>query len=169
MMKKMILFAFMTLMSLGTFAQTVKQVLNKTANIIGNIGGASANFSLSSTKYGSTSGTIAIKGNKFNAHTPQATVWYNGKTQWTYMKNTNEVNVSNPTQAQQMSMNPYTFINIYKTGYNSSLNNAGSNYEQEADGTGIDYHHQQENLRSFCHQDETGQFLEHNQGEQFQS
>ena len=129
MMKKMILFAFMTLMSLGTFAQTAQQVLNKTAKIIGNKGGASANFSLSSTKYGSTSGTIAIKGNKFNAHTPQATVWYNGKTQWTYMKNTNEVNVSNPTQAQQMSMNPYTFINIYKTGYNSSLKNAGSNYE----------------------------------------
>lgn len=129
MMKKMILFAFMTLMSLGTFAQTAQQVLNKTAKIIGNKGGASANFSLSSTKYGSTSGTIAIKGNKFNAHTPQATVWYNGKTQWTYMKNTNEVNVSNPTQAQQMSMNPYTFTNIYKTGYNSSLKNAGSNYE----------------------------------------
>ena len=129
MMKKMILFAFMTLMSLGTFAQTAQQVLNKTAKIIGNKGGASANFSLSSTKYGSTSGTIAIKGNKFNAHTPQATVWYNGKTQWTYMKNTNEVNVSNPTQAQQMSMNPYTFINIYKTGYNSGLKNAGSNYE----------------------------------------
>ena len=129
MMKKMILFAFMTLMSLGTFAQTAQQVLNKTAKIIGNKGGASANFSLSSTKYGSTSGTIAIKGNKFNAHTPQATVWYNGKTQWTYMKNTNEVNVSNPTQAQQMSMNPYTFINIYKAGYNSSLKNAGSNYE----------------------------------------
>lgn len=129
MMKKMILFAFMTLMSLGTFAQTAQQVLNKTAKIIGYKGGASANFSLSSTKYGSTSGTIAIKGNKFNAHTPQATVWYNGKTQWTYMKNTNEVNVSNPTQAQQMSMNPYTFINIYKTGYNSNLKNAGSNYE----------------------------------------
>ena len=44
MMKKMILFAFMTLMSLGTFAQTAQQVLNKTAKIIGNKGGASANF-----------------------------------------------------------------------------------------------------------------------------
>ena len=27
-----------------------------------------------------------------------------------------------------MSMNPYTFINIYKTGYKSTLNTAGSNY-----------------------------------------
>ena len=45
------------------------------------------------------------------------------------MKKTNEVNVSNPTQAQQMSMNPYTFIHIYKTGYKSALKTVGSNYQ----------------------------------------
>lgn len=128
-MKRMILAAFMALASLGTFAQTAQQVLDKTASIIGNKSGASANFQMSSPKYGSASGSLAIKGNKFNARTGQATVWYNGKTQWTYMKKTNEVNVSNPTQAQQMSMNPYTFINIYKTGYNSSLKTVGGNYE----------------------------------------
>lgn len=128
-MKKIISMAFMALMSLTTFAQTAQQVLDKTASIIGNKGGASANFQMSSPKYGSASGSIAIKGNKFHARTAQATVWYNGKTQWTYMKKTNEVNISNPTQAQQMSMNPYTFINIYKTGYTSSLKTVGSNYE----------------------------------------
>lgn len=128
-MKKIILLTFMALTSLVTFAQTAQQVLDKTAKIIGNKSGASANFQMSSPKYGSATGTIAIKGNKFHARTGQATVWYNGKTQWTYMKSTNEVNVSNPTQAQQMSMNPYTFINIYKTGYTSSLKSSGSNYE----------------------------------------
>ena len=128
-MKKILAIAFAAMMSLGTMAQTAQQVLDKTAAVIGNKKGATANFKMSSPKFGSASGSITIKGNKFNARTPQAIVWYNGKTQWTYMKNTNEVNVSNPTQAQQMSMNPYTFINIYKTGYNSSLKNAGSNYE----------------------------------------
>ena len=125
----MILLAFMAVLSLGAFAQTAQQVLDKTAKVIGNKSGASANFSMSSPKYGSASGTIAIKGNKFNARTAQATVWYDGKTQWTYMKKTNEVNVSNPTQAQQMSMNPYTFIHIYKTGYKSTLKTVGSNYQ----------------------------------------
>ena len=128
-MKKMIILAFMAIMSLGTFAQTAQQVLDKTAKVIGNKSGASANFQMSSPKYGSASGSLAIKGIKFNARTGQATVWYDGKTQWTYMKKTNEVNISSPTQAQQMSMNPYTFINIYKTGYNSSLKNVGGNYE----------------------------------------
>ena len=125
----MILLAFMAVLSLGAFAQTAQQVLDKTAKVIGNKSGASANFSMSSPKYGSASGTIAIKGNKFNARTAQAMVWYDGKTQWTYMKKTNEVNVSNPTQAQQMSMNPYTFINIYKTGYTSTMKPIGSNYK----------------------------------------
>lgn len=105
-MKKILAIAFAAMMSLGTMAQTAQQVLDKTAAVIGNKKGATANFKLSSPKYGSASGTITIKGNKFNARTPEAIVWYNGKTQWTYMKKTNEVNVSNPTQAKQMSMNP---------------------------------------------------------------
>ena len=128
-MKKFLAIAFAAMMSLGTMAQTAQQVLDKTAAIVGNKKGASASFKLSSPKYGSTSGSIAIKGNKFNARTPQAIVWYNGKTQWSYMKKTNEVNVTNPTQAQQMSMNPYTFINIYKTGYKSTLKTVGGNYQ----------------------------------------
>ena len=111
-MKKILALALVAMMSIGAMAQTAKQVLDKTAAVIGNKSGASANFKMSSSKYGSASGSIAIKGNKFNARTPQAIVWFNGKTQWTYLKKTNEVNVSNPTQAQQMSMNPYTFINI---------------------------------------------------------
>ena len=128
-MKKFLAIAFAAMMSLGTMAQTAQQVLDNTAAIVGNKKGASASFKLSSPKYGSTSGSIAIKGNKFNARTPQAIVWYNGKTQWSYMKKTNEVNVTNPTQAQQMSMNPYTFINIYKTGYKSTLKTVGGNYQ----------------------------------------
>lgn len=121
--------AMMSMMSLTALSQTAQQVLDKTAAVIGSKGGATANFKMSSPKYGSAGGSITIKGNKFNARTPQAIVWYNGKTQWTYLKKTNEVNVSNPTQAQQMSMNPYTFINIYKTGYKSTVKTVGSKYQ----------------------------------------
>ena len=45
------------------------------------------------------------------------------------MKKNDEVNVSNPTQAQQQLMNPYTFINIYKSGYNLSMKAKGNNQE----------------------------------------
>ena len=119
-------------LAMCAYSQTSKQamaVLDKTASVIGHKGGASANFTFSNSKIGTTSGSIAIKGNKFNAHTPMATVWFNGKTQWTYMKKTQEVNITNPSQAQQMTMNPYTFINLYKTGYNMTLTQNGQNYE----------------------------------------
>lgn len=128
-MRKILLSLVMAIFAIVSYGQTAQQVLDKTAKVIGNKGGAKANFTFSNAKVGSVSGTIAIKGNKFNARTSEATVWYDGKTQWTYMKKTNEVNVSNPTQAQQMSMNPYTFIHIYKTGYNMTLKTVGSNYQ----------------------------------------
>lgn len=105
-----------------------RKILDKTASIIGRKGGAVANFSISG-KYGNSSGTIAIKRNKFNAKTPQAIVWYDGKTQWTYMKKNQEVNVSTPTEAQQQSMNPYKFISIYKNGFKLGMKNVSEGWQ----------------------------------------
>ena len=127
-----VLFLFTCFFTTFSFAQTgnqAKQILDKTASVLSRKGGASASFQLSNAKMGKVSGTIAIKGNKFHAATPQAIVWFNGKTQWTYLKKTEEVNVTTPTQAQQMIMNPYTFINIYKTGYVMTASTASNSYE----------------------------------------
>ena len=123
--------ATMVLMSLVANAQNAaeaRKILDKTASVVGRKGGASANFTVSSSKVGTVSGSIAIKGNMFHARTPQAIVWYNGKTQWSYMKSTNEVNISTPTEAQKMKMNPYTFLTMYKSGYNLSMTRKGKNY-----------------------------------------
>ena len=106
-----------------------RAILDKTSKVIGHKSGVSASFTLNNPTTGNVSGTIAVKGSKFNARTPQAIVWFNGKTQWTYMKKNNEVNISTPTQAQQQMMNPYTFINVYKTGYKMSSTKAGGSYE----------------------------------------
>lgn len=106
-----------------------RAILDKTSKVIGHKSGVSASFTLKNPTTGNVSGTIAVKGGKFNARTPQAIVWFNGKAQWTYMKKNNEVNISTPTQAQQQMMNPYTFINVYKTGYKMSSAKAGASYE----------------------------------------
>ena len=122
----------MMLLTLCVSAQGAAQaarILDKTAGVIGRKGGASANFSVSGKSLGATSGTIAIKGNKFYANTPKTTVWFNGKTQWTYINTTNEVNVTNPNEAKQAQMNPYKFITIYKTGYNLSMKSVGNSYQ----------------------------------------
>jgi len=105
-----------------------RKLLDKTAAVIGSKGGASASFTMNG-KYGNTKGTIAIKGNKFCARTPLATTWFDGKTQWTYIKTTEEVNISTPTEAQQQAMNPYKFINIYKNGFNLSCKSVAGGYQ----------------------------------------
>ena len=108
-------------------AQSAKSVLDKAAASVTVASGVKANFRMTTTT-GNTSGTIAIKGKKFYATTPQAKIWFDGKTQWTYLKNNDEVNVSNPTEAQLQAITPYNFINLYKNGYTYTMNTAGTNY-----------------------------------------
>ncbi|MBR1409954.1 MAG: cell envelope biogenesis protein LolA [Prevotella sp.] len=110
-----------------SFAQSAKTVLDKAAATITAQTGVKANFKMTAVS-GTTSGTIAIKGKKFYATTPQAKVWFDGKTQWTYIKDNDEVNVSTPTEAQLQAINPYNFINLYKRGYAYTMNTAGSEY-----------------------------------------
>jgi hypothetical protein len=103
--------ATMVLMSLVANAQNAaeaRKILDKTASVVGRKGGASANFTVSSSKVGTVSGSIAIKGNMFHARTPQAIVctWQH---KWSYMKSTNEVNISTPTEAQNED-EPLTFL-----------------------------------------------------------
>lgn len=131
-MKKVnIIIILLIIFVVGSYAQNATQartVLNKTASILNRKGGLSFNFSMTGSKTGSVSGTIAIKGKKYNVRTSQATVWFNGKTQWTYMKKTNEVNITTPTLAQQQMMNPYAFINMYRSVYSLSMKTQGKNY-----------------------------------------
>ena len=121
----------MLVIALSAQAQTAtqaRQILDKTAAVVGNKSGAQAKFTMSG-KYGNASGTIFVKGNKFCAKTEKATVWYDGKTQWTLNKQAEEVSVSTPSEAQQQSMNPYTFINIYKNGFTMSSKTVSGKYQ----------------------------------------
>lgn len=123
---KMIL--LMLLFAVVSYGQTAKQVLDKTAATVSNKAGASAYFTIKGNNM-NVSGTIAIKGKKFHASTPQATIWFDGKTQWTYMKDNDEVNVSNPTEAELAAINPYNFIYMYKKGYTYTMTKKGANFE----------------------------------------
>ena len=110
-------------------AATAKATLDKASAKIGLSKGVSASFTISGGSFGTQSGTIAIKGNKFNARTNSAIIWFDGKTQWLYNKKNEEVNISTPTTAQQQSMNPYKFLTLYKNGYTMSQTNAASGYQ----------------------------------------
>ena len=64
---------------------------------------------------------MTIKGTKFQMQTPDVIVWFDGKTQWSMMRESDEVNVTEPTEEEQAAMNPAAFVNIYKSGYEYTL------------------------------------------------
>lgn len=116
-----------TVFAAGKNTETqARKLLDRVAAKVSAKSGATASFTIKGDKVPQQSGTISIKGNKFQASTPGSIVWYNGKTQWTYMKKSEEVNVSTPSAAQQASMNPYTFLTFYKKGYNLELQSVSS-------------------------------------------
>lgn len=107
-------------------AQTPESVLDKCAKKISAKSGVTADFVMESAQYGNSSGTVSVKGQKFMATTPAATMWFDGKTLWTYMSKNNEVNVTNPSEAQLQALNPYNFIHMYKKGFSYTMTKSAS-------------------------------------------
>lgn len=122
-MKKLSIIISALLIAVSAAAQSnskAKAVLDKTASVIRNAGDIKADFSATSTS-GSMSGTIYLHKNMLHLSSDNVKCWYDGKTLWTYRKQTNEVNITTPTAAEQQSINPYLFINMYKKGYSYTM------------------------------------------------
>lgn len=127
-MEKIRITLLLLLFAVASYGQSAQKVLDKTAKVVSNKSGVQASFTISSKQYGSTNGTIEIKGRKFHATTNEGVVWFDGKTQWTYVKQNDEVNVNTPSAADLQAINPYTFIYMYKQGYTASMTISGNSY-----------------------------------------
>ena len=116
-MKKLNVFCIVTFLLCYTtiFAQQsdkAEVILDKTAQNVKNAGGISATFG------GSQDGSILLKGEKFYLNSGGVESWFDGKTQWSYIKDNEEVNISNPTSEELQNINPYALLSFYKEGYN---------------------------------------------------
>ena len=129
LMKKIVFAITLTLMLVGTAsAQTAKKVLDKCASTVSQSGGVTARFTMNSAQYGNASGTVAIKGKMFHIQSTTTTMWFDGKTLWTYMPSNDEVNISTPTAQQLQTLNPYHFISMYKQGYKYTMSTTATAY-----------------------------------------
>lgn len=125
-MKKLLTLLF-TLCAMTLSAQTAKSVLDKTAALCTK-GAVQAAFTAKAPQ-GSSTGTIVTQGSKFTLTSNQATIWFDGKTEWSLVGGSNEVNVTEPTAKEIASMNPMNFVNMYKSGYKSTLKTQSNGYE----------------------------------------
>ena len=73
------------------------------------------------TETASSAGTMWLQESKMKLEADGIITWYNGKTRWFYVKDTNEVNIDEPSKKEMASMNPYTFMNIYKKGFKMNV------------------------------------------------
>jgi outer membrane lipoprotein-sorting protein len=126
-MKKIVFLLTMLIAGMSVQAQDARKVLDKAAATVSNKDGVKADFKIT-TAQGTITGNIAVKGQKFYATTMHAMMWFDGKTQWTYMKKNDEVNVNNPSESEIQAINPYNFINMYKKGYKTTMTTAANSY-----------------------------------------
>jgi len=120
-MKRIAFISLLAILSLGAMAQTTaKAVLDKTSSVIRNAGDIKADFTASSSA-GSMTGTIYIHGKQLHLSSANIMCWFDGKTLWTLNKQSNEVNITTPSAAEKQAINPYNFIEMYKSGYNYTM------------------------------------------------
>ena len=66
---------------------------------------------------GTAEGKIILKGNMFMLDCDGVKTWFDGITQWSFIEESNEVNISSPTEEEQKMVNPYSLIRMYDNGY----------------------------------------------------
>ena len=67
---------------------------------------------------GQDNGTLTMCKDLFKIATPALSIWYDGTTQWTYLKSNNEVNITEPTGEELMESNPFELINSFANHFN---------------------------------------------------
>ncbi|MDR0823970.1 MAG: outer-membrane lipoprotein carrier protein LolA [Prevotella sp.] len=114
---------FLITFTAGLSAQNARAILDKASEAYNKAGGINVTFTLdtkdakSKTTY-SYDGKVFMKGDKFKLEIPDAITWFDGKTQWVYVKDTEEVNISNPTGEELQGISPSVLFSIYKKGFN---------------------------------------------------
>lgn len=104
---------------------TAGEVLDRTYEAFVSSDGISTSFRtdlfVSGDLETSTSGTMLMRGEKFFFDTEQVSCWFDGETQWTLVKQSQEVNITSPTLDERKSISPFYLIGLYKQGYKLSM------------------------------------------------
>lgn len=122
-----ILLLALLISSVSAKAQSAGEVVNRVLAAYRNSGGIEASYSVSSIQ-GSTSGTIAMQGDKFRILSNDLRCWYDGNSLSTYSSLTREVNITTPTQDELLTTSPYIAITELQKASTMSLKTSGSNY-----------------------------------------
>ena len=124
-MKQLLIFLlFVT--STQVFAQTdqkAKEILDKVSAKTKSYTSITANFDfiMENTEVDmkeTSQGSIIIQGDQYKLNLNETEVLCDGKSQWVFMPDANEVNISEAGSDEEGALNPATIFTIYEEGYN---------------------------------------------------
>lgn len=124
-MKQFIILILSLTSMLGAKGQSARNVLDATAKAIRQSGSTQVSFTattfLGTTPQESMDGTMWLDGHRYRLESAGLSIWFDGKTQWSWLHSSEEVNITEPSETEQQQVNPYAFLDLYKNGYSLSL------------------------------------------------
>lgn len=109
----------LSLSSVSAFAiETASQLIGQCAAVV-NKAPALSIKAIISTSSGNFAVDMTVAKEKFVLDYSLMKVWYDGTTQWTYLKENKELDITDPTDEELLQSNPFTILNFYKNAYNA--------------------------------------------------
>lgn len=106
-MKKITTILLLTLLPTLLSAQTLESALKRIHHA----------RTLIATFTGSLEGQLTMDRDKFTIHTPTITTTYDGHTMWSYVADTQEINITEPDNDELATTNPYMLLKNHKKLY----------------------------------------------------
>lgn len=106
--------------------QSVEEIMRSASSLFTSKGGVSIHFKMvtqdnKATILATNQGLLKMDHLKYMLKTDVSQSWYDGSTQWSYLVDTEEVNILNPSNQELLESNPYLFIFSYKDLFNAKL------------------------------------------------
>lgn len=79
---------------------------------------------------GTSKGSIIMCGDRFELSTPDISVWFDGKNQWSYLTSSGEVNLTEPTPDEISQVNPFAIISGLGKNFKARRLKAATGYEK---------------------------------------
>ena len=91
-----------------------RDILDNISSAYTQAGGVSIAFD------GDQQGTLLLDGKCFMLSINDVKSWFDGTTQWSYLVQSEEVNISSPTPDELQTVNPFILLSMYKAGFDCS-------------------------------------------------
>lgn len=118
-------FVMSSVMGFSQTAQKAKTILDQVSQKTKNYKSITADFHFIMDNnevnlHEVSKGNLIVQGEAYKLNVSGVEIFCDGKTQWTYMKDADEVSISDASQSTENLINPATIFTIYEQGYTNN-------------------------------------------------